>query len=43
MSEAVIKLENIRKAYGKNEVLKGVNMNVKKGDNVLELKCFMNC
>jgi ABC-2 type transport system ATP-binding protein len=32
MSESVIKLEDVRKAYGKHEVLKGVNMNVQKGD-----------
>ena len=32
MSESVIKLENVNKAYGKHEVLKGVNMNVQKGD-----------
>ena len=32
MSEAVIKLENVNKTYGKNEVLKGVNMQVNKGD-----------
>lgn len=32
MSEAVIKLENIRKSYGKHAVLKGVNMQVNRGD-----------
>ncbi|MCR5304599.1 MAG: ATP-binding cassette domain-containing protein [Lachnospiraceae bacterium] len=32
MSEAVIRLSNIKKAYGKHEVLKGVNMQVNKGD-----------
>ena len=32
MSEAVIKLENIVKSYGKHDVLKGVNMQVNKGD-----------
>ncbi len=32
MSEAIIKLDNVHKAYGKNEVLKGVNMEVHKGD-----------
>ena len=32
MSEAVIKLENVNKAYGNHEVLKGVNMQVNKGD-----------
>ena len=32
MSEAVIKLENVYKAYGKHEVLKGVNMQVNRGD-----------
>lgn len=32
MSEAVIKLDNVKKSYGKHEVLKGVNMQVNKGD-----------
>ena len=32
MSEALIKLEDVKKAYGKHEVLKGVNMQVNKGD-----------
>ena len=32
MSEAVITLKDIRKSYGKHEVLKGVNMTVNKGD-----------
>ena len=32
VTEAVIKLENIRKSYGAHEVLKGVNMQVNRGD-----------
>ena len=32
MSEALIKMENVKKTYGKHEVLKGVNMQVNKGD-----------
>ncbi|MBO5550957.1 MAG: ATP-binding cassette domain-containing protein, partial [Lachnospiraceae bacterium] len=32
MDDMVIRLENIKKAYGKHEVLKGVSMQVKKGD-----------
>ena len=32
MSEAVIKLENVNKAYGKHQVLKNVNMQVNRGD-----------
>ena len=32
MSEAVIKLDNVKKSYGNFEVLKGVNMQVNKGD-----------
>ena len=32
MSNTVIKLENVRKAYGNHEVLKGVNMQVNQGD-----------
>ncbi len=32
MSEAVIKLENVYKSYGKHEVLKNVNMQVNRGD-----------
>ena len=32
MGEAVIKLENVKKSYGNHEVLKGVNMQVNRGD-----------
>ena len=32
MSDAVIKLENVKKSYGSHEVLKGVNMLVNRGD-----------
>lgn len=32
MSEAIIQLKNIKKSYGNHEVLKGVNMEVNKGD-----------
>ena len=32
MSEAVIKLDNVQKSYGNHEVLKGVNMQVNRGD-----------
>ena len=32
MSDAVIKLENVKKSYGSHEVLKGVNMQVNRGD-----------
>lgn len=32
MSEAVIKLQDVKKTYGKHDVLKGVNMQVNKGD-----------
>ena len=32
MSEAVIKLDNVKKSYGNHEVLKGVNMQVNRGD-----------
>ncbi|MBQ9605766.1 MAG: ATP-binding cassette domain-containing protein, partial [Lachnospiraceae bacterium] len=32
MSEAMIKLDGIKKSYGKHDVLKGVNMQVNKGD-----------
>jgi len=31
MSEALIKIENLRKTFGKKEVLKGVNLEIKKG------------
>ena len=31
-TQAMIKLENIKKSYGKAEVLKGVNMQINKGD-----------
>ena len=32
MSEAIIELKNIRKHYGKHEVLKGVDMQINRGD-----------
>ena len=32
MSETVIALSNVRKSYGKHQVLSDVNMNVNKGD-----------
>lgn len=32
MSEAIIKLENVNKSYGKHQVLKNVNMQVNRGD-----------
>ena len=32
MSEAIIELKDIRKHYGKHEVLKGVNMQINRGD-----------
>ena len=32
MNETLIKLENVKKAYGSHEVLKGVNMQVNRGD-----------
>ena len=32
MSEAVLELKDIKKSYGKHQVLKGVNMTVNKGD-----------
>ena len=32
MSEAIIQLKNIKKSYGHHDVLKGVNMEVNKGD-----------
>ncbi|MCR5452351.1 MAG: ABC transporter ATP-binding protein [Lachnospiraceae bacterium] len=32
MSEAILKLDNIKKSYGSHDVLKGVNMQVNRGD-----------
>ena len=32
MSEAIIELQDIRKHYGRHEVLKGVNMQINRGD-----------
>ena len=32
MSEAIIELKNIKKHYGNHEVLKGVNMQINRGD-----------
>ena len=33
----ILRLENIKKAFGKNEVLKGVSLEVKKGETI----CFI--
>ena len=32
MSEVLIKVENLSKSFGKNEVLKNVNMQIEKGE-----------
>ena len=32
MSEAIIELKGIKKHYGNHEVLKGVNMQINRGD-----------
>lgn len=32
MSEIVLKVENLKKSYGKNEILKGVSLEIKKGE-----------
>ena len=30
MTETLIKIENLHKSFGKNEVLKGINLEIKK-------------
>mgnify|MGYP000742756110 CR=1 FL=1 len=32
MTETLIKIENLHKSFGKNEVLKGINLEIKKGE-----------
>ena len=32
MSESIIELKDVKKHYGKHEVLKGVNMQINRGD-----------
>lgn len=31
MTETLIKIENLHKSFGKNEVLKGINLEIKRG------------
>lgn len=33
-NENVIEIRNLKKAFGKNEILKGINLNLKKGENI---------
>ena len=35
MTETLIKIENLHKNFGKNEVLKGINLEIKKGEVVV--------
>ena len=35
MTETLIKIENLHKSFGKNEVLKGINLEIKKGEVVV--------
>ena len=35
MTETLIKIENLHKNFGKNEVLKGINLEIKKGQVVV--------
>ena len=35
MSETLIKIENLHKSFGKNEVLKGINLEIKRGEVVV--------
>ena len=35
MTETLIKIENLHKNFGKNEVLKGIDLEIKKGEVVV--------
>ena len=35
MTETLIKIENLHKSFGKNEVLKGINLEIKRGEVVV--------
>ena len=35
MTETLIKIENLHKNFGKNEVLKGINLEIKQGEVVV--------
>ena len=35
MTETLIKIENLHKSFGKNEVLKGINIEIKRGEVVV--------
>ena len=35
MTETLIKIEELHKSFGKNEVLKGINLEIKRGEVVL--------
>ena len=37
MEEAVIEIEHLKKSFGKNEVLKDINLKIKKGENLVVL------
>ena len=34
MTDTLIKIENLHKSFGKNEVLKGINLEIKRGEAV---------
>ncbi len=35
MTETLIKIEELHKSFGKNEVLKGINLEIKRGEVVV--------
>ena len=35
MTKTLIKIENLHKSFGKNEVLKGINLEIKRGEVVV--------
>ncbi|HEU7789942.1 TPA: amino acid ABC transporter ATP-binding protein, partial [Streptococcus pneumoniae] len=35
MTETLIKIENLHKSFGKNEVLKGISLEIKRGEVVV--------
>ena len=40
MTETLIKIENLHKSFGKNEVLKGINLEIKRGEVVVIIGPF---
>ena len=37
MTETILEIKNLKKSYGKNEVLKDISLSVKKGEVIREI------